>query len=274
MISIVQLPFYAVRTAGQELFVGDTHVQMVGGVCRLADPVIVERIVRLGCDNIFVRVINSSLAPRRTILARDAAHIHAHTIGKGNGLELNLVLLFASVGVLLDFVHALFADNKALNKNLTKIGEILIGGADTHDCACQRVYGTDVIAQGRFVETADTMTRPETALKQMDGGGVARTSIDFAKLNLERAAIVHTIYRNPANFKDYFGRNFAAAIPIGGIVAGKIHLGNLLCVVLGHTDGLFKHSLYLFSDCQHILDASGITWSGWSTEPSLQPGYA
>ena len=41
---------------------------MVGGVCRLADPVIVERIVRLGCDNIFVRVINSSLAPRRTIL--------------------------------------------------------------------------------------------------------------------------------------------------------------------------------------------------------------
>lgn len=149
------------------LGIGNAHIEMVGGVCRLADPVIVERIVRLGCDNIFVRVINSSLAPRRTILARDAAHIHAHTIGKGNGLELNLVLLFASVGVLLDFVHALFADNKALNKNLTKICEILIGGADTHDCACQRVYGTDVIAQGRFVETADTMTRPETALKHM-----------------------------------------------------------------------------------------------------------
>ena len=83
------------------LGIGNAHIEMVGGVCRLADPVIVERIVRLGCDNIFVRVINSSLAPRRTILARDAAHIHAHTIGKGNGLELNLVLLFASVGVLL-----------------------------------------------------------------------------------------------------------------------------------------------------------------------------
>ena len=84
----------------------------------------------------------------------------------------------------------------------------------------------------------------------MDGGSVARTSIDFAKLNLERAAIVHIIHSNPANIKDYFGRDFAAAVPIGGIVAGKIHLGNLLCVVLGHTDGLSKHYLYLFSDCQ------------------------
>ena len=69
-----------------------------------------------------------------------------------------------------------------------------------------------------------------------------------------------------------FGRNFSAAIPIGGIVAGKIHLGNLPCIAFGHTDGLSKHYLYLFSDCQHILDASGITWSGWSTESSLQPG--
>lgn len=144
----------------------------------------------------------------------------AHTIGKGNGLELNLVLLFASVGVLLDFVHALFADNKALDKNLTKIGEILIGGADTHDCACQRVYGTDVIAQA-VLSKQRYHDGPETTLKQMDGGGVARTGIDFAKLDIKRAAIVHTIYRNPANVKVCFGRNFSAAIPIGGIVAGK-----------------------------------------------------
>ena len=138
MVSIIQLQVYATRIMRQpSLGIGNAHIEMVGGICRLADPVIVERIVRLRCDNIFVRVINSRLAPRGTVLARDAANIHAHTIGKGNGLELNLVLLFASVGVLIDFVHALFADNKALDKNLTKIGEILIGCADTHDSACQ-----------------------------------------------------------------------------------------------------------------------------------------
>ena len=174
------------------------------------------------------------------------------------GFNLYFVLFFAVVGILPDFVHACFADNKALDKNLAKIGEILIGGADTHDSACQRVCRTDVIAQGRFVKTADTMAGPETTLKQMDGGGIARAGIGFAKLDFKRAALVHTIYRNPADVKVCFGRDFAATVPIGGVVAGKIHFGNLPCVALGHTDALFKHSLYLFSDCQHILDAAGI----------------
>ena len=137
MVSIVQLLFYANRTAGQELFVGDTHVQMIGGVCCLADPMIIKRVAGFRGHDVLIIAINSRLAPRGTVLARDAANVHAHTIGKGNGFEFNLILLFAFVGVLLDFVHALFADNKALDKNLTKTGEILIGGADTHDSACQ-----------------------------------------------------------------------------------------------------------------------------------------
>ena len=222
MVSIIQLQVYATRIMRQaSLGIGNAHIEMIGGVCRLADPMIIKRVAGFRGYDVLIIAINSSLAPRRTILARDAAHIHAHTIGKGNGLELNLVLLFASVGVLLDFVHALFADNKALDKNLTKIGEILIGGADTHDCACQRVYGTDVIAQGRFVKTVDTMTGPETTLKQMDGGGVARTGIDFAKLDIKRAAIVHTIYRNPANVKVCFGRNFSITATCANSVSAR-----------------------------------------------------
>ena len=165
MISIVQLPFYAVRTAGQELFVGDTHVQMIGGVCRLADPMIIKRVAGFRGHDVLIFAINSSLAPRRTILARDAAHIHAHTVCKSHRLELDLILLFAFVCVLLDFMHAFFADDETLDENFSEIREILICGTNPHDSACQRVYGTNVIAHGRFVKTADTMTRPETALK-------------------------------------------------------------------------------------------------------------
>lgn len=120
MISIVQLPFYAVRTAGQELFVGDTHVQVIGGVCRLADPVIIKRIAGFRGHDVLIFAINSSLAPRRTILARDAAHIHAHTVCKSHRLELDLILLFAFVCVLLDFMHAFFADDKTLDENFRK----------------------------------------------------------------------------------------------------------------------------------------------------------
>ena len=83
---------------------------MVGGVCRLANPMVVERVARLRRDDILILTINSRFAPGRSIVVWNAANIHVHTIGEDNGFELNLILLFAVIGILLDFVHSFLAD--------------------------------------------------------------------------------------------------------------------------------------------------------------------
>lgn len=64
---------------------------MVGGVCRLANPMVVERVARLRRDDILILTINSRFAPGRSIVAWNAANIHVHTIGEDNGFELNLM---------------------------------------------------------------------------------------------------------------------------------------------------------------------------------------
>ena len=49
---------------------------MVGGVCRLANPMAVERVARLRRDDILILTINSRFAPGGSIVAWDAADIH------------------------------------------------------------------------------------------------------------------------------------------------------------------------------------------------------
>jgi hypothetical protein len=49
---------------------------MVGSVCCLANPVIVKRIARLRCDDIFILTINSRFTPGRPVVTWDAADIH------------------------------------------------------------------------------------------------------------------------------------------------------------------------------------------------------
>ena len=67
LVSIVQFLWYAVRKVRQVLFVINTHIKMVGGVCRLANPMVVERVARLRRDDILILTINSRFAPGRSI---------------------------------------------------------------------------------------------------------------------------------------------------------------------------------------------------------------
>ena len=204
-------------------------------------------------------------------MAWNAANIHVHTIGEDNGFELNLILLFAVIGILLDFVHSFLADGKALDENLAEICEIFVYHAHSHDGACQGIDRTRVVANRSLVETANAVPCPESAFIQVNRSRIAKTTIRFAKLNFECAAIVCFIDFSLVHIEADVIRHFPAAVPMIGIAANKKEFCDSFCINFRHTDLLFEHGTHNPSPFSSFSNSRA--WSRTSFVTGLPPSF-